>query len=104
MVRQSIVARVNSSLGAYCKDAVHKKGDIILTGIVRTKQMYQKSSSPFPKDPEQVVRSVQQSSELYSKGRHKDVFATVYAFFGDIFWERRSKNRFDIVNTGSGVV
>ena len=32
VVRQSIVAWVNSTLGIYCKDAVHKKGDKILAG------------------------------------------------------------------------
>ena len=32
LVRQPIVARVNSILRMYCKGAVHKKGDKILTG------------------------------------------------------------------------
>ena len=35
VVRQSIVAWVNSILGTYCKGAVNKKGDNILAGIKR---------------------------------------------------------------------
>ena len=32
LVRQSIVARVNSILGTYCKGTVHKKGVNVLAG------------------------------------------------------------------------
>ena len=72
LVRQSIVAGVNSILGTYCKGAVGKKGDKILAGCTfiaslnhtRTRRFYADSISGCLQFPQIASRKKEDINKL----------------------------------------